>query len=128
MTTQQHPESPAIDALVHIRRVVGWAKNGVMPADKLIEQAREKLVHLQETGVMGEASAQCQAALMHLQARRLPSPEFCESAMREIDVVLMPLRNVIRTREGFEPLPADRRLGADRQQAEAVRSEARERQ
>lgn len=108
--TTQHPEQRAIQDLVHVRHMVGWAKNGAVPADELVRQAQAKLQRLQETGVMGGAGETCAAALVHLAARRLPSEGFCTRAMREIDAVLVPLRNVVRSREGYDPLPAERVL------------------
>lgn len=111
MVPIQHPEEAIKQDLQHIRRIVGWARSGVMAANVLITQAREKLERRIEAGVFGNEGQKLRDVLMHLQQQRLPSEKRCADAVAEVDRVLMPLRNVMRVREGYTPLPADRVLG-----------------
>lgn len=107
----QHPEQAVINDLQHIRIVAAWARLGVLAADVLINQAQEKLDRRIEAGTLtAEEAVKCRDLLQNLRSRVMPSEQRCAQAVAEVDRVLMPLRNVIRSREGYTPRPADRVL------------------
>jgi hypothetical protein len=102
------PTEPA-EALFLSRKLIGFARAGVLPVEALVASSQRAL-----TALLPDAPLeQSQRLLSYMKGRVLPSVASCTKSMAEIDAILVPMRQQ-RDLAADDAAAARRRAGAER--------------
>jgi hypothetical protein len=89
----------AMDKLVVVRKVVGFAGLGIIPNPRFIKLAENYLGDIKsEFQTSAGAFEQAQSAISTLGQCILPSQAICRSGVAEVDQLLRPMRETARSR------------------------------
>ncbi len=100
---------PAIDDLSLARKLIGFARIGVVPHETLVSRATLAITNLAQEQVA--SLAQSRRLLTYLSGRVLPSVAKCSDGLIEIDALLLPLRHEARRQMIRHDAPASRPSG-----------------